>query len=183
MPHYVGKPRPGACSSRVVIAQDDRFGDLASATICPLTIDRADAPLLCVAIAPSATNGLKTVSRIMVDKITTVQKGQLTYKIGRLADADLRRLNRAALVFLGLVGEEVGVVKGIHANTDIQDIRPDLTPWSNFPASHQAPFAARGRHWSSDEPVSCKRYMLQSRLNSRASFDRSLSLSGDLEAK
>jgi mRNA interferase MazF len=38
----------------------------------------------------------------MVDKIITVPKSCLGHCIGRLADADVLRLNRSLLVFLGL---------------------------------------------------------------------------------
>jgi mRNA interferase MazF len=38
----------------------------------------------------------------MVDKITTVAKSKLDARVGRLAAADMMRLNRAVLVFLGL---------------------------------------------------------------------------------
>ena len=40
----------------------------------------------------------------MVDKVTTVSKGKVAYRIGELDDADLVRLNRALVVFLGLAG-------------------------------------------------------------------------------
>ncbi len=93
---YAGKPRP------VVVVQDSGFGDLASITICPLTSDPTEAPLLRLAVAPSSANGLKAVSRIMVDKVTTVPRSKLGRRIGRLAEADLRRLSRAIIVFLGL---------------------------------------------------------------------------------
>jgi mRNA interferase MazF len=38
----------------------------------------------------------------MVDKITTVAKSKIGSRVGRLDDEDIVRLNRAALVFLGL---------------------------------------------------------------------------------
>ena len=38
----------------------------------------------------------------MIDKITTVSKAKLQTRIGRLADGDLVRVNRAVVVFLGL---------------------------------------------------------------------------------
>jgi mRNA interferase MazF len=38
----------------------------------------------------------------MVDKLTTVPKSRLGKRIGQLDDEDVVRLNRAALVFLGL---------------------------------------------------------------------------------
>lgn len=97
-PEYLGKPRPS------VILQDDRFEATASVTLCALTSDPTDAPLLRLLIEPSSTNGLQVASRLMVDKITTVARSKLGARIGRLADEDLVRLNRAVLVFLGLAG-------------------------------------------------------------------------------
>jgi len=38
----------------------------------------------------------------MVDKVTTVPKTKIGAYVGRLADEDMVRLNRAALVFLGI---------------------------------------------------------------------------------
>ena len=40
---------------------------------------------------------------MMVDKITTISKKRLGERIGHLDDAAMARLNRAILVFLGLV--------------------------------------------------------------------------------
>ena len=98
--NYASKPRP------VVIVQDDRFDATASVTICALTSDPTDAPLIRLVVEPSDTNGLELVSRMMVDKITTVSKRKLGTRIGRLADGDMIRLNRAMMVFLGLAGEQ-----------------------------------------------------------------------------
>jgi mRNA interferase MazF len=95
---YAGKPRP------VVILQDDRFDATPSITICAFTTDPTDAPLFRLAIEPNATNGLRTPCRLMVDKITTLPKSKLGSLVGRLEDEDVLRLNRAALVFLGLAG-------------------------------------------------------------------------------
>jgi mRNA interferase MazF len=95
---YAGKPRP------VVILQHDAFDELDSVTICPLTSDPADLPLFRVAVAPAEGNGLRAPSRLMADKITTIQKGKLGTRIGRLSDRDMVRLNRAVMVFLGLAG-------------------------------------------------------------------------------
>ena len=62
------------------------------------------APLLRLAIEPSDMNGLQKSSRLMVDKITTVAKAKLGDFMGRLADDDVVRFNRAILMFLGLAG-------------------------------------------------------------------------------
>ena len=91
-----GKPRPA------VIVQDDRFDVTESVTVCVFTTDATEAPLFRLPIAPDAGNGLRNVSRVMVDKITTVSKRQLGERTGRLDDAEMARLNRAMLVFLGL---------------------------------------------------------------------------------
>ena len=86
-----------------MIVQDDRFDATASITVCPFTTDPTDAPLFRPLVEPSAANGLRTASRLMADKITTVPKARLGQRIGELGDAATRRLDRAMLVFLGLV--------------------------------------------------------------------------------
>ena len=93
---YAGKPRPA------VVVQDDRFDATASITICVFTTDETDAPLFRLPIPPGERNGLCSASWLMVDKITTVSKDKLGERIGRLDDADVVRLNRAILIFLGL---------------------------------------------------------------------------------
>lgn len=95
---YVGKPRP------VVILQDDRFDATDSITVCAFTTDPTEAPLFRLPVAPNARNGLRSPSRLMVDKITTVAKAKLGSRVGLLDDEDIVRLNRAVLVFLGLAG-------------------------------------------------------------------------------
>ena len=95
-PDYAGKPR------LAVILQDDRFDMIDSITVCSLTIDPTDAPLFRRAVEPTGGNGLRESSRIMADKITTVPRTKLGTRIGRLADEDMVRLNRAVVVFLGI---------------------------------------------------------------------------------
>lgn len=103
---YAGKPRP------VFILQDDRFDGTDSITICAFTTDPTDAPLFRLPIEPNEDNGLRAICRLMVDKITTVPKSRMGTRIGRLADEDMVRLNRAVLVFLGIaapsLSEQVG---------------------------------------------------------------------------
>ena len=93
---YAGKPRPA------VIVQDDRFDATASVTICVFTSNETDAPLLRLPVAASESNGLHTVSRMMVDKITTVSRARLGERVGRLDEPEMVRLERALLVFFGL---------------------------------------------------------------------------------
>lgn len=93
---HVGKPRPA------VVIQDDAFADTASVTICALTTTGLSASLARIAIDPSPFNGLRAPSQVMADKVTSVPRGKLGRRIGRLSDADMVRVNRALLVFLGL---------------------------------------------------------------------------------
>ena len=93
---YTGKPRP------VVIVQDDRFDATASITVCPLTTNPLDAPLTRIDVEVTAATGIEQPSKIMIDKITTMPRANVRDHLGRLADADLIRLDRALLVFLGL---------------------------------------------------------------------------------
>jgi mRNA interferase MazF len=92
---HAGKPRPA------VIVQDDHF-DTDSVTLCPFTTDPTDAPLFRLLIEPGPGNGLDVPSRIMADKVTTVRRSRLGAKVGVLDDADVLRLNRALVVFLGI---------------------------------------------------------------------------------
>ena len=95
-PDYAGKPRP------VVIVQDDRFPHTDSVTVCSFTTDETDAPVVRLPIEPTADNGLRKPCRLMVDKMTTVPRSKLGKRVGRLAEEDMVRLNRALLVFLGI---------------------------------------------------------------------------------
>jgi mRNA interferase MazF len=95
---YAGKPRP------VVIIQDDRFAATQSVTICGLTTAPIEADLARPLVEPTPENGLRTPSRLMADKITTVPRRLLRDRIGRLSEEDMQALNLAILVFLGLAG-------------------------------------------------------------------------------
>ena len=93
---YAGKPRP------VVIVQDDSFDATDSITVCAFTTDPTEALLFRFPVEPNERNGLRSPSRLMVDKITTVPKSKVGERIGRLDDEDVVRLNQAVMVFLGL---------------------------------------------------------------------------------
>ena len=93
---FAGKPRP------VVIVQDDGFDATDSITVCSFTTDETEAPLFRLPVEPNERNRLRTVCRLMADKITTVPKTKVGARIGRLDDEDILRLNQAILVFLGL---------------------------------------------------------------------------------
>lgn len=92
----VGKPRPA------VIVQDDRFDANDSIVVCPLTTDPTPAPTFRLPIHANARSGLRAPCRIMVDKLTAVPRRRLGKLVGSLASEELKALNRALFVFLGL---------------------------------------------------------------------------------
>ncbi|NNM73073.1 type II toxin-antitoxin system PemK/MazF family toxin [Enterovirga aerilata] len=97
---YAGKQRP------VVILQDDRFAATASVTICMFTTNRTEAEFFRVTIDPTPDNGLREVSRAMADKVSTLPRSKIGYRIGRLSDHDMHRLDVALMTFLGLQRRE-----------------------------------------------------------------------------
>jgi mRNA interferase MazF len=53
-------------------------------------------------VEPTPANGLRLVSHLMADKIATLRRRHLGRRLGALSSADMTRLERAILVFLGL---------------------------------------------------------------------------------
>jgi mRNA interferase MazF len=86
----------------MLIVQHDRFDATASITVCPLTTDPTDIPLLRIALDPTDTNGLAEPSRIMLDKVTTMPRSKLGDRIGCVSNTDMATLSRGLVVFLGL---------------------------------------------------------------------------------
>lgn len=93
---YASKPRP------VVIVQDDHFDATDSVTVCLITTDPTDAPLIRIPVSPSDLNGLQKPGRICVDKVSTTPRAKLGKRIGHLDDATMLALSRALIVFLGI---------------------------------------------------------------------------------
>jgi mRNA interferase MazF len=94
--HYADKPRP------VLIVQDGRFDATSSITVCPLTSDPTEIPLLRVPLDPDDSNGLDAPSSIMLEKATTMPRSKLGERIGKVSDTDMLALSRGLVVFLGL---------------------------------------------------------------------------------
>lgn len=92
---YASKPRPA------LIVHDDRFDATDSLTVCPFTTTEVIAPLLRVPVAADEGNGLGQDSYLMVDKITTVRRGNARTVVGRLEATTLVEFERRLLVFLG----------------------------------------------------------------------------------
>jgi len=91
-----GKPRPA------LVIQADPFSEHASVTILPITSTPAAAPLLRVPVQPSAENGLRKPSQVMVDKAMTVKRDKLGPVFGRIGADTLLEVERCLAVFLGI---------------------------------------------------------------------------------
>lgn len=93
-----GKPRPA-----VVVVQSDLFNDVhPSLTLCPVTGTLRAAPLFRLNVTPSSRNGLKKRSQIAVDKLATVKVERIKKVIGRLTDDEIRSVDQALKLWLGL---------------------------------------------------------------------------------
>lgn len=85
-----------------VVIQSDLFDEHPSVTLLPLTSDLRDTPLFRITIDPSAENGLRQRSQIMIDKIQTVPRAKVGPSLGRLSDDEQIAVNRSLMLFLGL---------------------------------------------------------------------------------
>ena len=92
-----GRPRPA------VIVQTDALPQThASVVICQMTSEIVDAPDFRITIDPTNRNGLQVRSQVMADKPVTVRRGRIRQLIGRLDQGDIRRLNVALALVMGL---------------------------------------------------------------------------------
>ena len=96
LPGAYGKPRPA------LVVQSDLFDALGSVTVLPVTSELRAAPLLRIAVDPSAGNGLRKRSQVMVDKVQTVPRDKVGSTIGRLHQDDVLAVDRALATFLGI---------------------------------------------------------------------------------
>ena len=91
-----GKPRPA------LIVQSDAFADLPSVTVLPLTTHLQPAPLMRVTVEVDRENGLERRSQAMIDKVTTVPRGKIGHRLGRVDAATMRAIGQALRMFLGI---------------------------------------------------------------------------------
>jgi len=92
-----GKPRPA------VVIQSDLVNDThPSIIVAPITSTILDAPLGRITLDPTAHNGLRKVSQIMVDKLTSVRRDRIGAVVGRLNDDHMTGVTRALAVWLGI---------------------------------------------------------------------------------
>jgi mRNA interferase MazF len=91
-----GKPRPA------LVIQADQFHEHATRTVLPVTSALVAAPLFRITLEPSADNGLKRPSQVMVDKAMTIKREKVGPVFGRIDRDQLVEIERALAVFLGI---------------------------------------------------------------------------------
>lgn len=91
------KPRP------VVVVQSDVYNPThSSIVVCPITSHFVESPLFRLTVSPDPSNGLRTESQIMIDKLVALRAGRIRKRIGTLRPSELRDLDRALRVWLAL---------------------------------------------------------------------------------
>ena len=96
--NYAGKPRPW------VVVQADDFEIESSIILCGFTSEPGNHARLRPRIEPTAGNGLRETSRVMVDKITALPRNLIDKHIGELSPEDMERVDRALRLILALAG-------------------------------------------------------------------------------
>ncbi|WP_020179841.1 type II toxin-antitoxin system PemK/MazF family toxin [Methylopila sp. M107] len=91
-----GKPRPA------LVIQSDRFAESATVTVLLLSGTLVDTPLIRLTVQPSASNGLRTPSQVMVDKAMTVRREKIGAPFGRLDAEAMTSVSRSLALFLGV---------------------------------------------------------------------------------
>ena len=91
-----GKPRPA------LVVQSDLLTDLESVLLCPVTSDLRNAAFR-VTVEPNPANGLRTLSQIMVDKLSTLPRTKISEPFGRLDEERMKMVDRALLLVIGVI--------------------------------------------------------------------------------
>lgn len=91
-----GNPRPA------LVIQADAFEALPSVTVLRLSSDVISAHLTRVTVEPTATNGLRVASQIMVDKAVTLPREKVGQVIGHLDPHIMRAVSKALIAFFDL---------------------------------------------------------------------------------
>lgn len=91
-----GRPRPA------IIIQSDFLNAADSVLVVLLTSSIADAPLYRLTVEPTAENGLKVISQVMLDKVMAYPRAKCGPVIGHLSGANVLALKTMLSVMIGL---------------------------------------------------------------------------------
>ncbi|MDQ2949824.1 MAG: type II toxin-antitoxin system PemK/MazF family toxin [Acidobacteriota bacterium] len=95
-PGSFSKPRP------VLVIEDEAGSFTETVTVALITSDLLRRPAVRVPITPSASNGLRIPSEVMVDIIQTLPKQRQGRVIGNVDAVTLRQVDAALRLHLGL---------------------------------------------------------------------------------
>ncbi len=87
-----------------VVVRSDLLAELSYATVLPITSELRPGISLRIDVAPTAGNGLRTASQVMVDWPQTVRFSDMGAAIGELDAATMRLVTRQMAVVLGIGG-------------------------------------------------------------------------------
>ena len=91
-----GKPRPA------LIVQTDLLAELEGVVLCPVTSELRTAAFR-VTVEPTTHNGLRVLSQVMVDKLSTLPRSKISAPFGGLEDDRMRAVDRALLLVVGVI--------------------------------------------------------------------------------
>lgn len=91
-----GKPRPA------VIVQSNLLAELDSVVICPVTSELRTAAFR-VTVEPTPANGLRALSQVMADKLSTLPRSKISEPFGHLEDERMKAVDRALLLVVGVI--------------------------------------------------------------------------------
>ena len=92
-----GGPRPA-----VIVRSDALSREHGSVIVCQLTPALTDAPAFRIDVEPSEQTRLRERFQVMADKPVTVRRDRIRRVIGRLSPEEMRRLNAALALVMGL---------------------------------------------------------------------------------
>jgi mRNA interferase MazF len=92
------KPRPA------LVVQADGFSGLKTVVVLPLTSDIADRPLVRVHMDPTASNGLREPSQVMLSRPQFTLREKIGSVIGQAEAATMLEVGRKLALLLGLAG-------------------------------------------------------------------------------
>jgi mRNA interferase MazF len=96
LPGDYGKPRPA------LIVQSDLLTDLDSIVLCPITSELRSA-VFRVTVEPNPANGLRALSQVMVDKLSTLPRAKISDPFGHLDSERMKAVERALLLVIGAI--------------------------------------------------------------------------------
>lgn len=91
-----GKPRPA------LVIRSDLFAELPTVTVLPLVSSHLVLAITRVDIAPSAANGLRAASQVVVHRPQTIRREKISRVIGRADEETMLIVVRALALLFGL---------------------------------------------------------------------------------